>query len=214
MNNFFKYCFRAAALILLTACVADRSGRGNQSLDKIAAPYESGSIFKAGFNEHPLFEERRARNVGDGLVMNVVDSNASAKKTAAGNNAAGANGADKREEPDRRRSDDVDGQDLTNISNDALLGPVNMTVIDIMDNGNLVITGGRQVSVDEDNKYLRVTGVIDPVFINGGNTIQSTQLGDVRITIDHVRIRGDGTTSRVNEGNSIFGNYFQSVNPR
>lgn len=217
MSNIFKFLM-LVTLLALQACVADRTGSRLQSVDKIAAPYESGSIFKAGFNERPLYEERRARNVGDGMIMNVVDAGYSGKKSAADKKADKADGAGKEteEESRRRRREDEegDGGELTNIANDALLGSIPMIITEIMDNGHLMVEGGRQVNIDEDHKYLHVTGVVDPANITGGNTIQSSLMTNVLITIDHVRVRGDGTTSRVNEGNSIFGNFFQSINPR
>jgi flagellar L-ring protein precursor FlgH len=213
MNVLFKKCVLLAVLFLLSACVADHSDRRLQTNARIAVPYESGAIFKAGVNERPLFEERRARNIGDGIIMNVVEV-APAKKPDAKDKAAKDNAnADGESRKDRRRSEE-DGGDLTNITNEALLGPVAMTVIDVLDNGYLLVTGGRQVTVDEDEQYLRVTGVVDPANLVNGNTIQSSQVSEVRIQIDHVRIRADGTSSNVNEGNSVFGNYFQSVRPR
>jgi flagellar L-ring protein precursor FlgH len=218
---FKKLCLMVAALFILTACVADRSDRKMQGIEKSALPYESGAIFKSGFNERPLYEERRARNVGDGMIMNVVDATPVKKPAGKDKNGtdknAGKGSADTAESDARKeRRSRVDGEepDLTNISSDTLMGPVTMTVIEVFDNGNMLITGGRQVVVDEENKYLRVTGVVDPINIVAGNTIQSTQVSEVHIQIDNVRVRADGTTSSVNEGNSIFGNYFQSVRPR
>jgi len=43
-----------------------------------------GAIFHAGINERPIFEDRRARNVGDILTINVVESTAGARSTSGG----------------------------------------------------------------------------------------------------------------------------------
>ena len=59
MFNFFKTGVIIVALILFSGCVADRERRMVKPLEKMAAPYDNGSIFKPGFNERPLFEERR-----------------------------------------------------------------------------------------------------------------------------------------------------------
>ncbi len=216
MINFKTILVPLIIMLLLPACVADHSDRRNQPNERSGLPYESGAIFKSGINERPLFEEKRARNIGDGLIMTVVDASP-AKKAESKDKKDGkdkAENADEDSRRDRRSRDDGEEPDLTNIASDSLLGPVTMTVVDILVNGNMLITGGRQVLVDGENKYLRVTGVVDPVNIVGGNTIQSTQVAEVRINIDNVRVRADGTTSSVNEGNSVFGNYFQSVRPR
>lgn len=203
-------------MLLLSACVADRNDRGNQANDRNGLPYESGAIFKSGINERPLFEARRARNIGDGIIMTVVDATpvkkADSKEKKEGKDRDESDEEDSRR--DRRSRDDGEEPDLTNVGSDVLLGPVTMTVVDILESGNMLITGGRQVLVDGENKYIRVTGIVDPINLVGGNTIQSTQVAEVRIQIDNVRVRADGSTSRINEGNSVFGNYFQSVRPR
>lgn len=228
MINFFKLGVLAIALSFLSACVADHRDRNIRPSEKAAMPYDSGAIFKSGFNERPLYEERRARNIGDGLIMNVVDISPAAKKPAgkdksSADKKAGKDSKDSADSSDSSESDsgsdkkrkrERDEPDLSNIASDALVGPVTMTVVDILENGNLLITGGRQVKVDDEDKYLRVTGVVDPANIVGGNTVQSTQVSEVRIQVDNVRVRADGSTSNVNEGNSVFGNYFQSVRPR
>ena len=216
MINFKTILVLLTIMLLLSACVADHSDRRNQPNERSALPYESGAIFKSGINERPLFEERRARNIGDGIIMTVVDASP-IKKADSKDKKDGKDKAENDDEEsrrDRRSRDDGEEPDLTNIGSDVLLGPVTMTVIDILENGNMLITGGRQVLVDGENKYVRVTGIVDPVNLVGGNTIQSTQVAEVRIQIDNVRVRADGSTSRINEGNSVFGNYFQSVRPR
>lgn len=201
------------ALGLLSACVADRD-YGVRSSEKIAVPYDSGAIFKSGFNERPLYEARRARNVGDLVIMNVANSAISSKKDATKTkniSPADAEGTD----AERRRARSEDGEsELLDISPDALVGPVSMTVIDVMENGNLLVTGGRQVIVDQEEKYLRVTGVVDPNHMVNGYTVDSTKMSQVHIQIDDVHVRGDRSSSNINEGNSVFGGFFNSVNPR
>ena len=74
MRTIFKLSAFLVVLILLSGCVAAHDRRLVKQMEKMVAPYDNGSIFKAGFNERPLFEERRARNVGDGLIMNVPET--------------------------------------------------------------------------------------------------------------------------------------------
>jgi flagellar basal body L-ring protein FlgH len=84
MTHVFKLSVLLLILTLLPGCVADqRDRRMVKPLEKAIAPYDNGAIFKVGFNERPLFEDRRARNVGDGLIMTVAESaDAIAKKKA------------------------------------------------------------------------------------------------------------------------------------
>lgn len=232
-HNFLKLGMAAVALILLSACVADRGDkRIYQPMEKIATPYESGGIFKAGINEHPLFEERRPRNIGDGLIMVVAEDESVKKKAGKAKSEGDEKGASKDKEKSKDSNDNKDrseetagkdtrdkrrereDQNLLNISSDVLVGKVYMTVVDVLENGNLLVTGGKQVIVDDESKSLRITGVVDPNNITAGNMIQSTQVSEVGIQVDNLRIYADGSTSRVNEGNSVFGNFFQSVRSR
>src|SRR3989338_9920821 len=46
---------------------------------KVVAPAD-GAIFHAGINERPLFEDRRARNIGDILTINIVEKTTGNRK--------------------------------------------------------------------------------------------------------------------------------------
>jgi flagellar L-ring protein precursor FlgH len=178
-------------------------------MEKMAAIYDNGTIFKGGFNEHPLFEERRARNVGDGLIMNIAEVPAAKKADSKDKKVAeGEEDADVAERKKRRDSTD---EDLSNIASDALVGSITMTVMEVMENGHLFVAGGKQVSNEEGDKYVRITGVVDPNNITNGNMVQSTQVSEVRIQLDDVRIYSDRTATRVSEGQSVFGGLFQSM---
>lgn len=205
-----------SVLLVLSACVAKGDRKLVKPLEKMAAPYDNGSIFKVGFNERPLYEERRARNVGDGLIMtvpSVADAAKKDEKKDEGKDKTADNGdsSDDSRSQDRRRRGEED--DLSNIASEALVGKVPMTVINVLDNGYLYVAGGKQVTVGDQDKYVRITGVVDPANITGGNLVQSTTLSEVSIQIDDLRIRSDGTATNFTEGQSTFGNYFQSIRP-
>lgn len=202
MFNLLKAVLIIVALMLFSGCVADRDRRMVKPLEKMASPFDNGSIFKPGFNDRPLYEERRARNVGDGLIMTVAAAPAAkkAEKTEG-----------RTEEEERRARRKERDEELSNIAADALVGNISMIVMEIMDNGYLYVSGGKQATVDDEDKYVRVTGVVDPRDLSGGNTVSSTMVSDVRIQVDDVRIYSDGTASSFSEGQSTFGNNFQSM---
>jgi len=54
-------------------------------------------------------------------------------------------------------------------------------VIQVLDNGNLVIEGKRQVTVNAEDQYLVITGIVRPDDITSDNTIQSKYIADARI---------------------------------
>ncbi len=210
MHNHWKLLTVFVLVTLLSACM---DGQGERRLvkpvEKMIAPYDNGSIFKVGFNERPLYEDRRARNVGDHLIMTVPESAIPVKKPVA---VAAGEDAEREARRNKRRGNDHE-EDLSFISNDALVGTIPMTVINIMDNGHLYVAGGKMVMVDEQDKYVRITGVVDPVYITGGNAVLSTLMSDVNIQVDDVRIHSDGAASHFTEGQSTFSPFFQSMRP-
>lgn len=203
-------------LVSLAGCVADqRDRRLVQPMEKAQAPYGNGSIFKAGFNEHPFFEDRRARNVGDMLVMTVPDSTVPPKKPASAQAAPQDPNADNSAAQDGQtsmRSDD--GEEISFIPPDALVGKIPMTVMKVLDDGKFLVAGGKQV-VDYDgyDRYVRITGLVDPAYIKDGNNVLSTQMTDVKMRVDEVRIHSDGTAIDFSEGQNTFGNSFHSMQP-
>jgi flagellar L-ring protein precursor FlgH len=54
-------------------------------------------------------------------------------------------------------------------------------VIRVLDNGNLVIEGRRQLTVNEEDQYIIITGVIRPEDISSDNSIASQYIADARI---------------------------------
>lgn len=54
-------------------------------------------------------------------------------------------------------------------------------VIQVLDNGNLMIEGKRQVTVNAEDQFLIITGLIRPDDITADNTIQSKYIADARI---------------------------------
>ena len=56
-----------------------------------------------------------------------------------------------------------------------------VTVSEVLPNGNLVVSGEKQIGFDKSTEFIRFSGVISPAFISVGNTIASTQVADVRV---------------------------------
>jgi flagellar L-ring protein precursor FlgH len=64
---------------------------------------------------------------------------------------------------------------------DVLRTRVAARVAHILEDGNLVIEGRRQVRIQQDTQYLYVRGVARTVDISSKNTIESTALADAQI---------------------------------
>jgi len=62
-----------------------------------------------------------------------------------------------------------------------LKGTVTARVVRVLDNGNLVIEGRRQLTINEEDQYLIISGIIRPEDITTENCIFSQYIADARI---------------------------------
>jgi flagellar L-ring protein precursor FlgH len=65
--------------------------------------------------------------------------------------------------------------------NTTLTAKVSARVIRVLDNGNLVIEGRRQVTVNADDQFILITGIVRPEDITTENTVASQYVADARI---------------------------------
>lgn len=153
-----------------------------------AAP---GSIFRAQAYR-PLFEDRRARAVGDVLTI-VINEKATADKTtqaSASSSASLNNNASKLSLLPATVSDWLGLQ--ASGSNSAsskeagaagsnFLGTLAVNVIEVLPNGNLLVSGEKQIGLDKGAEFIRFSGVVTPASISAGNMVPSTQVADARL---------------------------------
>jgi flagellar L-ring protein precursor FlgH len=151
----------------------------------------NGAIYQAAAYR-PLFEDRRARHVGDVLTIAINE------KTQAGKQASSS--ASKTSEVDSSisavagvplkmfqgvgvnadASNTYDAKSKLDSSN-TFSGSITVTVIEVLPNGNLVVAGEKQVALDKGTEYVRLSGVVHPDTIQAGNTVSSTRVADARI---------------------------------
>jgi flagellar L-ring protein FlgH len=151
----------------------------------------NGSIYNIA-TARPLFEDRRARLVGDTITINIAEKTAAAKKS----------------DTKADRSDDrslsvptiaglplksLQGTSLAassstafegkgeNSSENNFTGTLTVTVIEVYPNGNLLVSGEKQIGLKEGEEFVRFSGVVNPNTITASNSVQSTQVADARI---------------------------------
>ena len=94
MNSAFKSSLVIVALLLLAACTPSTSIKqpltARPEAKPAVVPNANGSIFQAGVNERPMFEDRRARNVGDVLIINIVETTSAAEKSGSNAGTSGS----------------------------------------------------------------------------------------------------------------------------
>lgn len=151
----------------------------------------NGSIYQTATTK-PLFEDRRARNLGDTLTIllrETTTANTNTNATVNRNSAISNNLTTFGKVPasvlklfnaEYENSQTFSG-DGSASNNNNFNGSITVTVIDVYPNGNLLVSGEKQVAVGNETQYVRVSGVVNPVFLSLDNSIESTKLADARI---------------------------------
>lgn len=184
------------AALSISACTTVPPTNVHQPMTARPAPRQetlstTGSIYQAGVSR-TLFEDRRARYVGDTMTIGIAENTTAATKsntnasrassiTASVPTVVGLPGKS------------LQGLDLSASSanslagkgdaaaNNVFTGTITVTVIEVLPNGNLLVSGEKQVSIGAGTEYIRLSGVVNPYFINAANTISSAQVADARI---------------------------------
>lgn len=65
--------------------------------------------------------------------------------------------------------------------NTSLVARISARVIRVLDNGNLLIEGRRQVTVNAEDQYIIISGIVRPDDIAAENTVASQYIADARI---------------------------------
>jgi ABC-type uncharacterized transport system permease subunit len=66
-------------------------------------------------------------------------------------------------------------------ANNVFTGNVSVTVIEVYPNGNLLVSGEKQVTINQGTEYIRFSGVVNPLNVGAANTVSSTRVADARI---------------------------------
>ena len=151
----------------------------------------TGSIYQPAY-VRPLFEDRRARLVGDILTINLAEKTSAQKSS----NASASRNADLSAGLTAMNKVPLSGLVGLNIAannetdfsgkgaaaaNNLFTGTITVTVIEVYPNGNLLVSGEKQIAINQGQEFIRFSGVVNPYNITPANSVQSTQVADARI---------------------------------
>ena len=180
-----------------------------------AAP--NGAIFQAD-RYRPLFEDHRARIVGDTVTVSIVEKVSAVQTSTSTIDRADSLTASVSALPFLRpnaltratasgsEANSFSGKGTTQNSND-FSGTITATVVQVLANGHLVVAAEKQIGVNANVDVLRFSGQVDPRAIAPGNTVLSTQIANVRI-----EQRGRGQQAEA-QSMGWLARVFQSVMP-
>ncbi len=152
----------------------------------------NGAIYNA--NAISFFEDRKPQAVGDILTINIVEKTSASVKE---NNNLSRQNTMSAQIPavtgipgaqlglygvgvNTNSSNAFNGKgDAAN--NNQFTGTITVTVIDVYENGNLLVSGEKQISVGNNGtEYVRLSGVVNPRYIVN-NQIESAKVADAKI---------------------------------
>jgi len=204
------------AILVLAGCNTDPSTNVRQPMTirpnpATPAAEADGAIYHVA-NSRPMFEDRRARFVGDTLTVTLVEKTAGSTSSADSSNRTGSASvavgtptilgytpkASTLRIPIPGGNNNFGDQANLNTSfsatsalksdnkgnnsnSNSFTGSITVTVIEVLANGNLMVSGEKQIAVNNNSEFIRLSGVVNPVNITNTNTVSSTQLADARI---------------------------------
>lgn len=160
-----------------------------------AAPINSaspGAIYNAGYAGRPLFEDQRPRNTGD-IITIVISENVNATKSSQANTNRASSaafgvpvspgifgGLFHNTNLSASGANKFSGAGGASAAN-TFSGTLTVTVTGVLPNGNLEVSGEKQMLINQGNEFVRFSGVVNPTTISGTNTVYSTQVADAKI---------------------------------
>ena len=155
-------------------------------------PLSNGAIYQSDSSRPMMFDDRRARFVGDTLTVLIEEKTSASKNSSSSANKAGSTALD---------IPVISNIPLTNLqgaaieassatkfegkgdaaTNNLFSGNLTVTVIEVLANGNMIVSGEKQVTINHGTEFIRFSGIVNPLHINSGNAVSSTKVADARI---------------------------------
>jgi flagellar L-ring protein precursor FlgH len=151
----------------------------------------NGAIFQHS-QYRPLFEDHRARLVGDTLLVQIVERvSASARSTSSIEKTGSLSGsiaavpllpatALGKLGVGGESANTFSGKGGTENTNN-FSGTITAVVVEVLPNGHMIVSAEKQIGVNDNVDVLRFSGQIDPRSIQPGNTVASAQIANVRV---------------------------------
>ncbi|MFH2126726.1 MAG: flagellar basal body L-ring protein FlgH [Pseudomonadota bacterium] len=200
------YAILAAMLILTAGCAGDPALiQADKPVMPPPDPARNLQLAKPSYGSmytdrtQDFYQDLRARNVGDIIVVEIVENSKAKKKNdtkAERTNEVEATipylmgyAGGLRREADSKNTDPLIGAGFKSKHDakselkkeDSMTSSIGCTVIEKMINGNLVVRGSRELQVNGETQYIVLQGIVRPTDVTATNTVYSTQLADARI---------------------------------
>ena len=198
MQSVAKWCCAVSLMLLFVGCAkkpeptivhSDINETMQQRAPHYAAP---GSLYNGYDN---LFSDAKAYNVGDIITIIVRENvkgagatNTKSSRTNSMNLSFPAPTIMDKKVPnktslfglDQKSSNTFQGKGGTNRSA-KLFATITARVVKVYPNGNLYIVGRKYIRINNDTQYIKISGIVNPAYINPDNTIDSAKVADMYV---------------------------------
>lgn len=155
----------------------------------------TGGLFHAA-RYRPMFEDQRARLVGDTVTVQIVERVTASQKSSSNLDRSNELNAGLTNLPLLKAANaaNIIGRSKIGVGSDnsfsgagetansnTFTGSITTTVVDVLPNGHLVVTGEKQIGVNHNVDVLRFSGTVDPRNLQPGSLVSSTQVANVRV---------------------------------
>jgi flagellar L-ring protein precursor FlgH len=161
-----------------------------------------------------LFLDYKARQIGDLIVVNIVESSSASNSNSTQTSKSGSNnsaitaalglplnlgmtnflgtGTEFNPTIGTNTSESFAGNG-NKTKSDRVSATIAARVIEVLPSGNLVIEGNREIIVDQEKQIIRLTGIVRQKDISAENTVPSTAIADARISYSGKGVLTDST---------------------
>jgi len=183
-------------LPLITSCMLMGDVRPYKPLDfpeltvPDPPPATAGAIYRADAGLS-LFADHKARNIGDILTINLLESTiaqSSADTTVNKNSSIDVAAPNLFGYADKKGnlSASVSGKrgftgNGKSAQSNRLQGQVTVSVIQRLPNGNLVVSGQKNLRLNQGNELVQIQGIVRPEDIGADNIVQSSKVANAQI---------------------------------
>ena len=139
--------------------------------------------------EDSLYKDKKAFKIGDVLTVIVQESASASHQTDTKAQKASSSGVSW----GAQRSQGIPFTDIgitgkedmhgggRSVRSGALNGRITLRVKEVLPNGNLVINGTRNITVNDEKQVLEITGIVRPEDVTAENSVLSSLVADAQI---------------------------------
>lgn len=204
LDNFIVFVLLPAACLLQSCASVPKHEEEERYIDYTALAAEpqakNGGIYQPG-TEVALFEDIKARRVGDIVTVRLIEQN-SAQKSADTNlnkstsisvDAPSIGGETYPEAAIGLGSGNTFTGESGSSQSNSLNASIAVTVRAVLPGGNLLIEGEKWMQINQGKEFIKLRGIVRTRDISPANTILSTQVADA-----HISYSGTGATEDAN----------------